>query len=229
MLRELISLIISVEPLREMGNSFAEMLRVTRQQTLDVGDAFFEGKGLPDICARVRNEDVQVNALRMKIREQVAAHLSVKGNSADLPYCLLLISLVKDVERIGDHAKNLCEVRGVLSGRLPEDDLAAELREIRNGVESSFELLATVFEQGDKEQALELIRQGQEFARRCDVLLTKVAQSAHDSATVAVVATGTRCYKRIGGHVLNVLSSVVMPLHKLDYYDEDAIQERFGH
>ena len=29
--------------------------------------------------------------------------------------------------------------------------------------------------------------------------------------------------KRIAAPVLNVLSGVVMPLHKLDYYDEDAI------
>jgi hypothetical protein len=34
---------------------------------------------------------------------------------------------------------------------------------------------------------------------------------------------GCRYYKRIGGHVLNILSSVVMPLHKIDYYDEDEI------
>ena len=32
-----------------------------------------------------------------------------------------------------------------------------------------------------------------------------------------------RYYKRIGGHVLNVLSGVTMPLHKVDYYDEDAV------
>ncbi len=32
-----------------------------------------------------------------------------------------------------------------------------------------------------------------------------------------------RSYKRISGHVLNVLSSVVMPLHKIDYYDEDEV------
>jgi hypothetical protein len=34
---------------------------------------------------------------------------------------------------------------------------------------------------------------------------------------------GARFYKRTAAHVLNVLSSVVMPLHKLDYYDEDEI------
>jgi hypothetical protein len=39
-----------------------------------------------------------------------------------------------------------------------------------------------------------------------------------------VLVLATRFYKRIGGHVLNVLSSVVMPLHKVDYYDEDEVQ-----
>ena len=39
----------------------------------------------------------------------------------------------------------------------------------------------------------------------------------------AAQVLGTRYYKRIGGHVLNILSSVVMPLHKIDYYDEDSI------
>ena len=34
----------------------------------------------------------------------------------------------------------------------------------------------------------------------------------------------TRFYKRIGAHVVNVLSSVVMPLHKLDYYDESVLR-----
>jgi hypothetical protein len=36
---------------------------------------------------------------------------------------------------------------------------------------------------------------------------------------------GARFYKRIAAHVLNVLSSVVMPLHKLDYYDEKRLAE----
>ena len=29
----------------------------------------------------------------------------------------------------------------------------------------------------------------------------------------------TRFHKRLGAHLLNILSSVVMPLHKLDFYD----------
>ena len=32
-----------------------------------------------------------------------------------------------------------------------------------------------------------------------------------------------RHYKRVAAHLLNVLSGIVMPLHKLDYYDEEYV------
>ncbi|KPJ89689.1 MAG: hypothetical protein AMS18_12265 [Gemmatimonas sp. SG8_17] len=57
--------------------------------------------------------------------------------------------------------------------------------------------------------------------------MVRAASSSYDSNTTTAVVLGTRYYKRIGGHILNVLSSVVMPLHKIDYYDEDAIPEEF--
>jgi hypothetical protein len=34
----------------------------------------------------------------------------------------------------------------------------------------------------------------------------------------------TRFYKRIAAHLSNVLSVVVMPLHKIDYFDERELE-----
>jgi hypothetical protein len=51
----------------------------------------------------------------------------------------------------------------------------------------------------------------------------RIARSQYDATDATAIALGTRYYKRIGGHVLNVLSSIVMPLHKIDYYDEDEV------
>ncbi len=99
----------------------------------------------------------------------------------------------------------------------------AELREIRAGVEAAFAATAEVFAISDRESAVELIRQGRDVAHRCDVLVEKISRSSYDANTATALVLGTRFYKRIGGHVLNVLSSVVMPLHKLDYYDEKEI------
>lgn len=225
MLRELVSIFRSSKPLSAMGDNFAEMLKLTYETTLQAGEVVFGAETVPEIRTRIYKQDVKINKLERAIRKQVIAHLSLSGNSASLPYCLLLISLVKDVERIGDYAKNLSEVSDLHPGALPDDPLVAELREIRKGVEAAFAVTADVFTKSDRERAVELIREGRDLGHRCDVLVERVARSEYDAATATAVVLGTRYYKRIGAHVVNVLSSVVMPLHKLDYYDEAELTD----
>ncbi len=223
MLRELIRIFKSSDPLGDMASHFSEMLEIAREITLKAGEMFFESRESPEERTWIYQQDVKVNELERQIRKEVISHLSLSGNFLDLPYCLLLMSLVKDVERIGDYAKNLTEISEFHAGPLPDDELVAELREIRSSVEAAFSGLADVLARSDREAALNLTRRGKEVARRCDMLVTKAARSSYDASTTAAVVLSTRHYKRIGGHVLNILSSVVMPLHKLDYYDEDAI------
>lgn len=224
MLRELISIFRADNPLGRMGDNFAKMLSLTQDQIIRAGQIFFSKPPSPEERTRIYKQDVKVNKLERKIRKQVIAHLSVAGNAADVPYSLLLMSLVKDVERIGDYAKNLAETLDVSGVILPDDDTVAELREIRNGIESTFEAVAEVFARSDEEEAVELIRQGRDMSHRCDALIDRIAKSNYDAATTVAVTLGTRFYKRIGAHLLNILSGVVMPLHKLDYYDEKVLE-----
>jgi phosphate uptake regulator len=166
-----------------------------------------------------------VNKLERRIRKQVIAHLSLGSERGSLPYCLLLMSLVKDVERIGDYAKNLAEVRDFHPAALPQDQIVSELREIRLGIEQNFAQIESAFQASDHEGAVELIREGRDLTRRCDAVVGRVARSDYGASEATVTVMGARFYKRIAAHVLNVLSSVVMPLHKLDYYDEKLLEE----
>jgi len=225
MLRELLSIFRSDQPLSTMGKQFGTMLNLTYDMTLTAGDMYFGGEAAPDVRTRIYEADVQVNMMERTIRKEVIAHLSVRGNTASLPYCLLLMSLVKDVERIGDYAKNLSEVHEYDPGPLPDDDIVAELREIRSGVESTFASTADVFNRSDRERALALIKLGRDLTHRCDLLVKRIAASGYGAGATAATVLGARYYKRIAAHVLNVLSSVVMPLHKLDYYDESEIAQ----
>ena len=97
-----------------------------------------------------------------------------------------------------------------------------ELGAIRARVEYAARSCADVFVASRRDEALELIRQDRETARRCDRLVADIGHGDYDEATTIALILGTRYYKRIGGHVLNVLSSVVMPLDKVDYYDESG-------
>jgi phosphate uptake regulator len=223
MLRELLSILRSDDPLGAMGEEFRRMLNLTYDMTMLAGEIYFGKKPSPEERSHIYKEDRQVNILERKIRKLVVAHLSVPSNRASVPYCLILMSLVKDVERLGDYAKNLSEVVDIYPDPLPDDDHVRELQEIRVGVERSFHAAYEVFATSDREKALELILAGRELAHRTDALLAKVAKGPYDAGTATALVLGARYYKRIGGHVLNVLSSVVMPVHKVDYYDEDEV------
>ena len=70
------------------------------------------------------------------------------------------------------------------------------------------------------DEALKLIRDGRMISRKCDRFLYQIGTSSNDAGTMTALILGTRFYKRICGHLLNVLTGVVMPLDKVDYYDE---------
>lgn len=224
MLREFLSLFRTHDALSAMGDSFREMLDHTRGMTRFAGDLYFAGTATPEERQQVYRADIQVNKLERAIRKQVIAHLSIRSNSQDVPYCLFLFSLVKDVERIGDYAKNLTELMELRPGPLPDDAITRELLRIRQEVDLTFEIVGELVGAGDRERALERIERGRALGKQCEALVREVAATDYDARTAVAAVLGTRYYKRIGGHLLNVLSSVFMPLHKLDYFDEDELR-----
>ena len=227
MLRELLSIFRPGNPLERMGEEFTKMLGITCGMTRSAGRIFFGEESSPEVRTAIYRQDIEVNKLERSIRKRVVSHLSL-GEMQHLPYCLLLMSQVKDVERLGDYAKNLAEVPDLFSGEMPGDGIVAELLEIRAEVEVTLAATAEVFMQSDRERAMALILEGKDIAHRADGLLARIARAGKSSGETTALVLGTRYYKRIGGHLLNVLSSVVMPLHKVDYYDEKELPATDG-
>ena len=222
MLKELLTVFRSDNPIARMGKDFGRMLDIAHDLTLRAGSLFFDGSTGPDERTAISKRDVKVNKLERRIRKQVIAHLAL-GNASDAPYCLLLMSLVKDVERMGDYAKNISEIYDDGGGPLPDDEQCSELRSIRAAVEATFGEVKGVFHTSDFETAVGLAREGRDVSRRCDTLIGRIARSPYDASTTTSLVLATRYYKRIEAHLLNILSGVVMPLHKLDYYDEKRL------
>ena len=222
MLQELLSIFRGGNPLSKVADNFALMLNLTREMNYSAGQIFFGEEHEENAQDNVHKTDAKVNELERIIRRSLTIHLSIPGNNADAPYSLLLMSLVKDVERLGDYAKNLSEIIESRPAPLPTGTEFSELMIVRRRVELAFQTCANVVLSSRKGEAVELIRQGRETARRCDSLIATIGKSDYDAATTTAFILGSRYYKRINAHVLNVLSSVVMPLDKIDYHDEGA-------
>jgi phosphate uptake regulator len=209
-------------PLEDLTHQFTSMLQVAQEMVLDASKMYWEESVDPDRVKVLRQKDIQVNKLERTIRKQAATHLSISAKQ-DVPYALLMMSLVKDVERLGDYAKNLAEASQMVTLPLPDDALTGELRNIRDSVENFARQALDVFRASDTARATSLTEEGRTVARRCDDLIEKLAASDYPPGNVVKLTLGARYYKRIDAHLLNLLSSLIMPLHKLDYFDEDFL------
>ena len=109
MFRELLSLFRSDNAISVIGDDFNKMLDLTHDLTMRAGSLYFDGPNAEE-STEISRRDVKVNKLERRIRKKVIAHVALASNAQDAPYCLLLMSLVKDAERLGDYAKNLAEV-----------------------------------------------------------------------------------------------------------------------
>ena len=224
MFKQLIGRFRPESGLEEVEQYFNEMLTLAQSMVLDASGVFWGRQQTPEERSAVYETDVRVNKLERRIRKRLIAHLSAT-NPSQVNKALLIMSVVKDVERIGDYAKNLIEVVDIAGGPFPEDQVVAEFRAIRRAVEKLSRDALDAWKSADSERAVELTVEGRSIAKRCDAVLQKIARTEYKAPMAVALTLASRFYKRICGHFLNLLSGLIMPLHKLDYFDETALAD----
>jgi phosphate uptake regulator len=220
-LRALVSAFSNQQPFAEVRRELEQMLRLTAGMT-ELADRIYWGQEPDRVQGRRRlfEQDIDVNRGERRLRKQLAAY-AVAGTQADAMYALQFMSLVKDVERIGDYAKNLAELPELTDEAVPaEHPVVKELQGIAAEVLKLCRATIEAIVAGDTERAHELTRDGRKTAKDCDGVVKGCASSDLTAGLAVRLAVGARFYKRIAAHQLNILSSLIMPLHKLDYFDE---------
>ena len=146
-------------------------------------------------------------------------HLGVHGVS-QVASILTYMSVVKDVERIGDYAKNIYDIAAQgadLSHASDRDELVG----YRNRISAMITEAARAFADESIEESNRLISEGDALQDRFDAKVAELVRSNEPGHEAVPRALIYRYYKRIVGHLMNLLSAVVMPLDRLDYYDEE--------
>jgi len=223
MFKELLSVFRTSDPLRAMEKNFSAMLIIGYEMVISAGEMFFAGNSTPEERTELYRRDVRVNKLQRYIRKQVVAHLSVSGSRPDVPYSLLLVSLVKDVERIGDYAKNIYDVaaQGVDLSDAPD---RAVLIEYRRRISSMISEASTIFADDDRAKAAAFISEADVLLDEFDAHVSDLVITDQSGQEAVPRALLYRYYKRIVAHLMNLLSAVVMPLDRLDYFDEERVR-----
>ncbi len=163
--------------------------------------------------------DRRINELEQRIRREVAVHATVKGG-ADITVCLTLMSLVKDAERIGDYAKNIFDLATDCPA-FHEGPEAADLVDLKNRTSRLLAKVRNLCESQDIEQSRSFVEEVDDMLSECDKRVSALTKGELEASHPVAAALLYRYIKRVLAHQMNIVSSVFMPLDKLDYFDED--------
>jgi phosphate transport system protein len=172
-----------------------------------------------EVGAELRATDHGVNSAERDIRRELVVHASVQG-AIDTPAILIYMSIVKDIERIGDYAKNLFDL-AVDGTDLSTGMHTGEITSLANDIPAFITEAAEAFRDRDEERSKALMHRGDALLDVFDDRVSALVREEHPDRQAVAVALTHRYLKRIVAHTMNVLSAVVMPVDRLDYFDED--------
>jgi phosphate uptake regulator len=170
--------------------------------------------------------DERVKTEEQKIRKALVRHLVIQP-SGDAITCLKVMSLVKDAERIGDYCKNAMsllqllpeEAAAVLWSSAAADELHAVYREVVAMLEQTRQALAN----SDEQIAREVATHHREVKRHCDAITDAIVRGRTETGSTGLAVGQSllaRFLRRISSHIENINSSVLLPLHQLDFEPE---------
>jgi len=160
--------------------------------------------------------DKKLNALEIEVRKKILEHLSINP-SQDITPSLVLVTIVVDIERLGDYSKNLIEVSHKypkpLKGKYIE-----KIKDLEKEVQICFANTIKIYEEQDEKMGKEIMEKLSELVDECQNLLeTLIEDDSLNSKEGIVYSLLVRHLKRVSAHVRNVCSSIVNPFYRLGY------------
>ncbi|MBC8195747.1 MAG: PhoU domain-containing protein [Acidimicrobiia bacterium] len=189
------------------------------RHTFDLAMNALTGGAVETVAEDVRRTDRQINITEMEIRRALVVHASVHGGG-DTPEVLVVMNMIKDLERIGDYNKNIFDMAEEGVSFAGSDDVDRILA-YRDEVSTRIALLGEILSVRDEDRTRAYIQRGDELRREFDGRIRDLIHSSEPALTSVPRALLYRFLKRVTAHSLNVASAVIMPVDRLDYFDED--------
>lgn len=219
MFRNLLSFWKGKEFLAQVFEEFKDMLDDTEFMFKAVCGRLLDNIEEPDLKKKIYEIDKKVNRLQKDIRKRIVEHLSLQP-TVNITACLLLMSVVKDAERLGDYAKNLYEVTELLEKPIDKKLFSEYFGNIDKDIMALFEQTRAAFIEADEEKAGLAWDYEKRIAKDCDRIVEQIAKSNLSVNEAVCFTLIARHFKRLVAHLVNIATSVILPISDLDYFDE---------
>ena len=171
----------------------------------------------------IHSADKEVNRSERDVRKKVMTHLVVSGGT-NLASGLSLVSVVVDIERIGDYTKNIYDLAVHHPLRLQGGPVEEKLQKVETAVTTDFKGMIEVFRDRDEDKARVIMNNYKEgLSDACEEISNSIlsgATSGLDSSDATAVSLYARFLKRIASHSRNIVTSVVNPFHQIGYREK---------
>jgi phosphate uptake regulator len=205
-----------------MLDQFDQMLAHDQWMFEQATSTYMRTRPWDEVQGPLYARDKQVNELERSIRREVVRHLVVHPGD-DVVACLIMMSVVKDAERIGDYCKNVFEVGKLFRFEYTAPRYLEPLKEIHGTVDAMFNKTRQAFRESNAELARAVLDLFDGTKARCDLIVEQLLRQKDNLPTDEAVSYGMLCrhMKRISAHLSNIATSVVAPVENLDFADED--------
>ncbi|REK34027.1 MAG: hypothetical protein DWQ20_07150 [Actinobacteria bacterium] len=169
--------------------------------------------------------DHDLNKTERAVRREMLVHGTVRGAEVDHGLMMAYMAVAKDIERIGDYCKNIWNLAQMginLSTGNDKEELTSHRKRVRSLLRESLE----AFRNQDTEKVHDLIKGIDEDTSHYDTHVVEFVNSDLPGREAAPRALFYRYLKRISAHLSNVLTSVVMPVDRIDFYKESKAVDR---
>lgn len=168
-------------------------------------------------------KDKEVNRAERDIRRKIFTHLCVSG-STNLSAGLALVTVVIDIERIGDYTKNIYDLARCHPQRLHAGSLEEKLKAAEAGITDLFKNMITSYKNDDVELARKVMLDYKgSLSAACGEIGNAIVRGEADdlnAADAGAVALYARFLKRIASHSRNIISGVVNPFPRIGYKEK---------
>ena len=164
--------------------------------------------------------DKKINEFERDVRRKIMTHLAI-GGKEDIGSGLILVSVVIDIERIGDYTKNIYDLAVNHPKKLDGGSIEDRLAEIEKISFNLFEESTDAFKNQDIEKARGLMGDYKEnISSQSDNITNEIIMGKIGDlniGTASAVGLYSRYLKRIAAHSRNLISSIVNPFERIGY------------
>jgi Na+/phosphate symporter len=162
----------------------------------------------------VVEKDENIDMGERMVRRLVFQHIMMKPDQ-DLPSALALVSVVHDVERIGDYNKSLLYLSQWRTESFLQNTQAQMCAEIRDAIAPLFGQALKAIQEGDAEEARKVMAQSSVVKEKTQKLQDALMQKAEGGCEGLVCSSCAQYLRRISAHLSNIASSIANPFDLL--------------